>query len=132
MAPKLPSVDGYDAFCWVGHPQCDAQGEQERKIIARRDDVLFHGGVQDNEASYSYDDWALIELDGDFYLLGTSGCSCPSPSETWHVQKGPATIDQIREDLLSDKYEGYSVPKRQMAEFIAIIDRAKLDKGMKL
>jgi hypothetical protein len=40
----------------------------------------------DPDASYSYDDYALCELDGAFYLFNTSGCSCPSPNETWCVQ----------------------------------------------
>lgn len=37
----------------------------------------------DPEASYSYDDYALCELDGEYFLFNTSGCSCPSPDETW-------------------------------------------------
>jgi hypothetical protein len=37
----------------------------------------------DPHASYDYDDYALAELDGLYYVFNTSGCSCPSPEETW-------------------------------------------------
>ena len=40
----------------------------------------------DPESNYSYDDYALAELDGELYVFNTSGCSCPSPSETWDLQ----------------------------------------------
>jgi hypothetical protein len=38
---------------------------------------------RDPHAFYSYDDYALAELDGAYYAFNTSGCSCPSPDETW-------------------------------------------------
>lgn len=37
----------------------------------------------DPHSCYDYDDYALAELDGVYYVFNTSGCSCPSPSETW-------------------------------------------------
>lgn len=37
----------------------------------------------DPHSSYYYDDYALAELDGAYYAFNTSGCSCPSPDETW-------------------------------------------------
>lgn len=42
-----------------------------------------------NDQPYEYDDDAIYELDGVLYWFNTSGCSCPSPTETWHlVRKG--------------------------------------------
>jgi hypothetical protein len=40
---------------------------------------------QDPHANYDYNDYALAELDGTYYAFNTSGCSCPSPSETWEL-----------------------------------------------
>lgn len=39
----------------------------------------------DPNESWDYDDYALAELDGVYYAFNTSGCSCPSPDETWEL-----------------------------------------------
>lgn len=107
-------------FYWVAHPE---SGEDE--LSKRRYDMEIIGGIVDAEASYSYDDWALVELDKNFYLFSTSGCSCPSPSETCRLEIGPATLDQIEEHVKSENYEGYTVPKRQLDEFLELINKAR-------
>jgi len=81
------------------------------------------GGVVDENAGYEYDEFALVQIDGVFYLLQTIGCSCPSPSETWHVRhKG--TIADIRAAIISGEYDGYTLPGRKRDEFLALIDKA--------
>ncbi len=107
---------------WIANPRCESQGELERALIARREDVEVIAEIEDKDASYDYDDWALVLLDGAYYLLNTSGCSCPSPSETWQVMKGPATLSEIRQEIEAGDYSGYSVPGRQMDEFLAAFD----------
>lgn len=118
-----PEKGSYDQeWGWVGHDECDNPGPQELELIKHRYELEIHGGIVDEEACYSYDDWAVCSLGDDFYLLATSGCSCPSPSETWRVETGPTTVDGIRKHLLSGDYEGYTVPSRQQNEFLALLD----------
>lgn len=111
---------------WVGHPRCDNPGETESFLIKHREDILVLGQIVDEAACYSYDDWALIRVLGEFYLLNTSGCSCPSPSETWSVAIGPATLEEIRDFVV--KHVG-GVPEYQRDEFLAAIDLAGSDDG---
>ena len=126
---KLPGLDEYGkAAYWVGHPDCYQASPVEKLIIDNRDRVELLGTIEDAEASYSYDDFALIRLDADYYLLNTSGCSCPSPSETWNVEIGPATLDEIEVFIRGGNYQGYTVPKKQMDEFLAALDAARKEK----
>jgi hypothetical protein len=116
---------GNEEFAWVGAPQAHPTDEAGKRLVARRFDLLIHGGVYDEDADYSFDDWALVELDGEFYLVNAAGCSCPSHEETWGVDFGPATLGEIRGHLLSGDYSGYSVPARQLRDFINLIDRVE-------
>jgi hypothetical protein len=86
---------GYD---WSGHPECESIDEDERSVIDARlaGELEFISGASDPEASYSYDEYSLVKHGDIYYLLATSGCSCPSPSETWYVC---AKSDNIREAL---------------------------------
>lgn len=117
-------------FGWVGHP--DGGGgygkgtpDASLDLIGHRGDIEIFGGIVDPDASYSYDDWALVRLRDQFYMLSTSGCSCPSPSETWHVEIGPATLDEIRKHVTSGKYDGYTMPKTHEDKFLDLIDSAR-------
>jgi hypothetical protein len=109
---------------WVGHPGCESKGMHEAELIRRRDEVEVIGEVQDVEANYSYDDYAICKLDGQYYLLETAGCSCPSPTETWGVNAGPCTLDQL-EKYLHDFRNQWGVVKNQFDEFIAIIEKER-------
>lgn len=91
-----------DAECdWIGHPDGNAStGSPDFAIydglVKGRDRIVVHAESMDG-GSYEYSDKALIELDGQFYLLTNSGCSCPSPSETWVVEAGPdPDIERVR------------------------------------
>lgn len=114
---------------WIAHPRCESKGEVEKFLIEHREDIEVIARIVDNNASYDYDDWALIcvPLKGrprreSFYLLNTSGCSCPSPSETWGVVVGPTNLGVIQAEVL--KSVDYSVPFRQRDEFDAAIAAA--------
>jgi hypothetical protein len=111
-----------DWWNWIAAPEGGDGDERSKLLIANRHDLEVVGEVVDSEASYSYDDWALVRLKGKYYLLSTSGCSCPSPSETWGVQHGPMTLSQIRKEITNGNYQGYTVPGRQMQEFLDMID----------
>lgn len=119
------SVDG--APEWIAHPASDTGPRDgvDADMVANRDQIEYFGGVEDNDSSYSYDDWALVRFRGAFYLLSTSGCSCPSPTETWGVQMGPLTIAEIRARLEAGEYAGYTVPGKQMNDFMALLDDAE-------
>ena len=77
--------DDPTGYWWVGHPRCERPGEKEHILIDNRDKLDFISGVSDPDADYSYDEYAIVKLDGVYFLCQTSGCSCPSPSETWYV-----------------------------------------------
>lgn len=123
---KLPAIEPY----WLGSDAygISALGTPAREITdARRDGTLVVLGViEDADASYSYDDWALCRIGLQYYLCNTSGCSCPSPEETWEVMHGPTTLAGIREEVLEKgNYEGYTLPYKQRAEFEAMLDKAE-------
>ena len=124
---KLDSSKQYydQPYGWVAHPNASPVNEVEKFLVENRYKLNILGGVEDEEASYSYDDWALCELEGKYYLLSTSGCSCPSPTETWRVEIGPATIPEIRAYVTSGAYDGYTLPKKQECDFIALLDAVK-------
>lgn len=123
-----------EPFSWVAHPNglldCSMGNSAKdatdimKKLVARRLDIEILGGVVDEEASYDYDELALIRLDGEFYLLNTSGCSCPSADETWGVPLGPTSLSVVRTFIESGSYSGYTLPKEQVDQFLAIIDEA--------
>lgn len=120
-----PNKEHYDQeFGWVAHKRGGSDNTIDKILISRRLELDIIGGVTDDEASYNYDDWALCKLDNDYYLLSTSGCSCPSPTETWRTEKGPATLLEIRKHVVDGDYDGYTMPKRQLSDFVALLDKA--------
>lgn len=125
---KLIEDKPYDhEFYWVGAPEALAYNPSPvmELLIENRYKLDILGGVHDKNADYSYDDWALVKLKDKYYLLSTSGCSCPSPNETWTVQIGPATLKQIRKFVSKGNYTGYSLPRDQEEDFMALLDKAE-------
>lgn len=93
----IGDVENFDCptgYWWVGHPECEDVGEKERILIDNRDRLDFISGVSDPNADYSYDEYALVKLDGVYFLCQTSGSSCPSPSETWSVFSS-GTLEEV-------------------------------------
>lgn len=132
-----PNKDYYEQeWGWVAHPDAlnggpyggRSSGEAEQFLVDNRYNLNIIGGIADNEASYSYDDWVLVELNGQYWMLSTSGCSCPSPRETWRIEKGPASLADIRKHVIDGDYEGYTMPKKQLSDFVELLDKAELEK----
>ena len=111
---------------WPGHPSGGAAGDPDDVAIrdAREAGTLeWHAYINDAEADYSFDDWALMRIasPGQWGVLNTSGCSCPSPTEEWR-----STILGTAEEVC-DWIVGfvggaeYGMGKRQGDEFTAWI-----------
>lgn len=57
----------------------------EKLLIDNAADVKLLCEKSDGR-SYEYDDSALLEYNGVYYVMNTSGCSCPDPCETWGLE----------------------------------------------
>lgn len=111
---------------WIGHPSGGGFQELGLFIIEHRTELKVIGEVSDNSASYSYDDYALVKLKGKYYLLETSGCSCPSPTETWCVVEGPCTLDEMAAKIESAiKNNNFGLVPNQPEEFRGLIKAAR-------
>ncbi len=123
---KKNSWGGYDYGDWIASPAAHPKDEVGQMLVKNRKDIWVLGEVSDAEANYSFEDYALIRLDGEHYLLVTSGCSCPSPSEEWSVVMGPSTVLEIRQYLTKDYDKaGYGMTNRQYDEFMAMCDNGE-------
>lgn len=95
---------------WVGHPDALAYQENitedQKLLIARRADIILLGNIADTDLSYEYDELAVVKLDEVFYLLQTSGCSCPSPSDTWRVETKSESFKELWEYIEAGEYGG--------------------------
>lgn len=110
---------------WVANGATSHRGEHETLLIENREQLEVIGYVTDAEADYSFDDFALVRFKRKYYLLRTSGCSCPSPTEEWYVYFGPCTLREMRKHLMDENKEnGYGVTVRQHGEFLALCDEA--------
>jgi len=101
---------------WIGHPACENASDIEKKLIANRQDIEVIAEIEDENACYSYDSYAIVTLNGDYYLLNTSGCSCPDPKETWSCVWGPGKKDALCAEI--NAYVEFSVPARQRQQFL--------------
>jgi hypothetical protein len=121
-------------FYWVGHPASsrpagstgdsakDAYNALQNEFIANRDKLEILGGVTDPNACYDYDEFAVVRYKRKLYLLETSGCSCPSPSETWGIVHGPTTKTELVKSIKKGDYQGYTLPEWAEAELLAAIE----------
>ena len=81
----------------------DSSDSELQYLVTHRDHIEVIGGWSDDQCEYEYHEIALVRLDNDstsevqYYALTTSGCSCPSPNETWIIDFGPATCDELLE-----------------------------------
>lgn len=81
---------------WVGHPDCQEGSDDCRRLIANRDRIEVISSWEEPNLEYEYHEEAIVRLDLAYYALTTTGCSCPSPTETWCIDYGPATLDEMR------------------------------------
>jgi hypothetical protein len=121
--PRKPrALDDYGE--WIAHPRCNHPKAAERLLIENRDDIEVLAEIVDSDSSYSYDEMALVRLasTGALYLLHTSGCSCPSPQETWSVTLEQTTTNAVREMIRSGRYPGATYPEKDVEAFKAQLD----------
>lgn len=93
-------------FGWVGHPN-NSGGDLNNLLIANRNDLIFLGGISDPDPNYSYDEFAIVRLKRRYFLCETSGCSCPSPDETWFVVTEAKSLKQIKKWLIDPPIKAY-------------------------
>ncbi len=106
---------------WIADSGCKDPGDPERLLIDRRDDLELIAEIDDPNADYSYDSAAVVKLGTDYYVVGTSGCSCPSPSETWGVYLGPVAKDEAVKYFAEGEYAGCTYPQDVLGPFIDAI-----------
>lgn len=86
--------------------------DDERFFCENSDRAVTLAESSDPDADYSYDDYALAELDGVYYIFNTSGCSCPSPDETWELEfKG--NRDELLDRLVSGGLTQFDTSSRR-------------------
>lgn len=107
---------GYD---WIAHPSGGNANPASQELKDHRNEITVLWEIGDDDAGYSFDDWALIRYRKKLYLLETSGCSCPSPCEEWGIVVGPASAKEIRTYLKNQAEDpmGWSMLVRQKDEF---------------
>lgn len=59
--------------------------------------VTFYEGWNDPDADYSFDLVDVAKAHDGWYLVRTTGCSCPSYEEEAHIEHGPVhTLDDLQ------------------------------------
>jgi len=111
-------------FYWVGHPECYSPDDLEKEFIQNRTKLEIIGGVIDETLSYEYDEFAVVLYKNELYLLETSGCSCPSPGETWRIIHGPVTKAELLKEIKAGNYKGYTLPSQLEQDLIKVIEAA--------
>lgn len=106
---------GYD---WIAHPMARPSDDLGKKLVKNRAKIEVLWEINDDYAGYTFDDFALIRLGREYYLLNTSGCSCPSPCENWLVVAGPRLKD-IKQYIADESKDSYGVISRQKEQFAA-------------
>lgn len=85
---------------WYGHPRCERPTESEAFLIENRHRIEVMAEWVDTEASYEFEERAILRVGGHFYYVTTSGCSCPSPTEVWNCAASAPSLDEL-EPLLT-------------------------------
>ena len=110
-----------ESWAWIASQVNDRNDEDQKYLVENRSRIRFLGGIEDEDASYSFDDTAVVELDGVYYLVQAAGCSCPSHEETWGVE-GKGSIAEIRAIITAGDYKGYTYTRGELFRLLAVID----------
>jgi hypothetical protein len=111
-------------FGWVGAGAGGGQNPIDQVFKENRHKIEIIGGVVDHNLSYEYDEFALVRWKSKLYLLETSGCSCPSPDETWGTVHGPITKTELTKEIKAGNYTGYTLPAHLEQELLEVIEAA--------
>jgi len=107
--PKKFAKDHY----WVGDGGNGHSGtdSDEGLLIRNRDKVEIVAEASDQDLSYEFDELAVAYLKGyGYFICQATGCSCPSPSETWCVVKRFKTKKAVIKAIEDGEYQGYTLP----------------------
>lgn len=83
---------------WACHPDARGVTGAEKMLQERRAEVMLVTEASVGGQCYSYDDYCVVMLDDVYYLLNTTGCSCPSPTETWCVLS-EGTLEEVKQEI---------------------------------
>lgn len=101
---------------WVGSYATNVEAD-ERLLCENRDKVEILAEVSDDSLSWEFDVLAVCFLRGHgYFICQASGCSCPSPSETWHVVHRFKTKRACLKAIEDGEYEGYTLPSYALAD----------------
>lgn len=120
MGERLPETESWNGAYWVGHPDCDGPTASEQALIGSRNRVELLVFIEDPDANYSYDEAAIVLLDGVYYLCQTSGCSCPSPTATWRVTTY-GTADEVADSIRRGDYFGRTYSRMDEGALLAAL-----------
>ena len=95
---------------WIGS-YATSVGADEKILCDNRDKVQVLAEVDDPNQEWAFDVMAICYLRGQgYFICQASGCSCPSPSETWQVVKRFKTRKQVMKAIEDGEYQGYTLP----------------------
>ena len=83
MKPRKLEAESWSE--WACSPDSSQNTEFGQRLIDERDKVWVVAEWTCPDLSYEYDDYAVVRLGRRYAVLNTSGCSCPSPTETWGI-----------------------------------------------
>lgn len=116
---------------WPGHPDADKTRPNvvEKSLMEEPEAWQLLKVTDDPDADYSYDSLALLVRgrDGLYALIRTSGCSCPSPTETWGEVASGNILDIVNAIDIEIKSWGgekrwFTGPYPEMETFIKTIN----------
>lgn len=64
-------------------------------------------GYDDPHLSYEFDITDIVRVEGQWYIVGDSGCSCWSPGDSPSVDFGPSDLDGLRAYLDKEYPQDY-------------------------
>lgn len=81
------------------------------------------GGIELNNEPYEFYMLEVLKDVNGYYLATDSGCSCPTPFESYTVQDltGPLTAEQVREEIESLVRDAYGSPDDPTALLASIV-----------
>lgn len=106
---------------WIGYP--NGEKGNEAVIEARKAGTLYLiAFIEDADASYSFDELGIVRIGGKYYVVQASGCSCPSPTETWVVVSEHGSVEDALLSVLNGEYRGYTY---QHGELLSLMQQVE-------
>lgn len=87
------------------YPSCRTSWEGlDAELMELREEAVVLAEVDVGE-DYEYDIRTLVATGSTWWVVTTSGCSCPSPSETWGVEERAAGVELAARILAIEAWE---------------------------